>query len=390
MKKRDDLPGVGLVAWYVGAGGSLTLLTGEEGDGAELIVQVDLNHLSAGDDDDDPHVPIVSQLVEILPGVDGRPYLAAFVLTHPDQDHCRGFKTLLEDEDVLIGELWMTPRIFDEYKADLCDDATAFREEADRRLAVLADGEASSGDRLRVVGRDELFELDQLKDLPEEARSPIESTTTSVDGWDLEGAFCAGFHGLPDVDEDTDRNDTSLVMRVTLESGGCEQRILFLGDLAHGSLGSILDGTEDDELDFDVLIAPHHCSKRALFDDDGNAVDSVVDGLSDKATDEAWLVASSSPIPASDSKGADPPHRKAWDKYEEIFGADRRVCTGEHGSEDDPDPVVFAVGDDDCGYAKPSGAAAAALAASALIGAAAAARPKPRPRDRKGYGFSPR
>ena len=243
---------------------------------------------------------------------------------------------------------------------------------------------------MRVVGREELFELDQLRDLPEEARSPIGSTTTSADGWDLEGTFCAGFHGLPDVDEDTDRNDTSLVMRVTLESGGCEQRILFLGDLAHESLGSILDDAEDDELDFDVLIAPHHCSKRALFDDDGNAVASVVDGLSDKAADEAWLVASSSPIPASDSKGADPPHRKAWNKYEEIFGADRCVCTGEHGSEDDPDPVVFAAGDDDCGYAKPSGAAAAALAASALIGAAAAARPKSRPVDRKGYGLSSR
>lgn len=118
--KREELPDVGLVAWYVGSGDSLTLLTGEEGDGAEVIVQVDLNHLSAGDDDDNPHVAIVSQLVEILPEVDGRPYLAVFVLTHPDQDHCRGFKTLLEDENVLIGELWMTPRIFEEYKADLC------------------------------------------------------------------------------------------------------------------------------------------------------------------------------------------------------------------------------------------------------------------------------
>ncbi len=75
----------------------MTLLTGQQGDGAELVVQVDLNHLTAGEDDDEPHVPIIDQLVEVLPKVDDRPYLAVFVLTHPDQDHCRGFKRLLDE-----------------------------------------------------------------------------------------------------------------------------------------------------------------------------------------------------------------------------------------------------------------------------------------------------
>ena len=156
MKNRDDLPDSGFVAWYVGAGDSLTLLSGQDGDGAELVIQVDLNHLSASEDDDDPHVPIIDQLIEILPKIGDRPYLAAFVLTHPDQDHCRGFEQLLDD--VLIGELWVTPRIFEEYKADLCDDATAFRKEADRRLDAMASGDGKSGNRIRVVARDELFE----------------------------------------------------------------------------------------------------------------------------------------------------------------------------------------------------------------------------------------
>lgn len=227
VKERDELPDIGFVAWYVGAGDSLTLLTGAEGDGAELVVQVDLNHLSAGEDDDDPRVSIIDQLVEILPRVDDRPYLAAFVLTHPDQDHCRGFEQLLDE--VLIGELWVTPRIFEEYKADLCDDATAFREEADRRLAVTTSGEAWSGDRIRVVGRDELFESEPYDTLPDEARSPVGSSTTMIDGWNVEGVFTVAFHGPLEVSGDTDRNDTSLAMRVTLASGECEQRILFLG-----------------------------------------------------------------------------------------------------------------------------------------------------------------
>ncbi len=205
-----------------------------------------------------------------------------------------------------------------------------------------------------------------------------------LDGWDVEGVFAAAFHGPLKVSEDTDRNDTSLAMRVTLASGDCEQRILFLGDLAHESLGELLAEADSEELKFDIVIAPHHCSKRALFDDDGNEASDAISGLTVNAAEDAWVVASSPLIPASDTDGADPPHRVAWDKYEEIFGADNRVCTGEHGSDEDPDPVVFDVGGQACGYLKPS--TDAALAASPLIGAAAAARPRPRPTDRRGYG----
>lgn len=382
MKGRDDLPQVGLVAWYVGAGDSFTLLLGKHGNGVELVAQVDLNHLTAGEDDDDPHVPVIDQLVEILPVVDGRPYLAVFTLTHPDQDHCRGFAKLLDE--VLIGELWVTPRIFEEYKSDLCDDATKFREEADRRLPLMCKGDAASGDRIRVVGGEELFDSKPYSDLPDDARSPVGSDTTVLDGQDAEGTITATFLGPLEVDADTDRNDTSLAMRVALTAGDCEQRILFLGDLAHESLGELLKEADSATLEFDVLIAPHHCSKRALFDENGDEASEVTDGLKQSAADDAWVVASSPPIPAKDTDGADPPHRVAWDKYEEIFGADNQVCTGEHGNEKDPDPVVFEVGGATCGYVKPS--TAAALAAAPLVKASSAARPRSRPTERRGYG----
>lgn len=382
MKERKNLPQVGFVAWYVGAGDSFTLLVGKPGSGVELMAQVDLNHLTAGEDEDEPHVPVIDQLVEILPVVDGRPYLAVFALTHPDQDHCRGFARLLEE--VRIGELWVTPRIFEEYKSDLCDDAAEFREEADRRLALMCDGEAGSGDRIRVVGGDDLFDSKPYSDLPDEARSPVGTSTTVLDGCDAAGTFTAAFLGPLEVGADADRNDTSLAMRVALTAGGCEQRVLFLGDLAHESLGELLKKADDSDLEFDILIAPHHCSKRALFDEDGNEASDVVEGLERSAADGAWVVASSPPVPATDTDGADPPHRIAWNKYEEIFGADHQVCTGEHGSEDDPDPVVFEAGGAACGYVKPS--AAAALAAAPLVRASTAARPRSRPTERRGYG----
>src|SRR6202000_2843385 len=94
-----------------------------------------------------------------------KPYLSLFVLTHPDEDHCLGFKELLSK--VTIGELWHTPRVFREYKKDMCEDAQAFRDEARRRRdETIKKGDPGSGHRVRVIGHDEIFEEDDYKDFP--------------------------------------------------------------------------------------------------------------------------------------------------------------------------------------------------------------------------------
>ena len=384
MLKREELPDVGVVFWYVGTGDSMTLFVGS-GE-TEIVVQIDLNHMLVAEDDDEPFVPIIDQLIDILPSVDGGPYLAAFALTHPDEDHCRGFTRLLEE--VTIGELWLTPRIFDEYSEDLCDDAQAFKKEADRRVDLVSKGEVGSGDRVRVVGRAELFDTEPYSKLPESARAGAGSEVTELDGVELEGRFRAFIHAPFSEDASGERNNTSLAMQVTLSEGECSQRFLLLGDLAHETIAKIVERTsEETDLEWDVLLAPHHCSKSALLDDDGEPDMVVADGLSAGAPDGAWVVASSRPVPGSNEAGDDPPHRVAWDKYREMVGDDHTLCTGEHGSEEDPDPIVFEVGEGECGYARPD--ADAALASSALVASVSASRPKPaRPRDRTGYGIT--
>src|SRR3954469_22977523 len=121
------LPTSGFVHWPVGNGDSTTICVDDD-----TVIQVDLHHLDCAEDDDDARTPIVDRLVELLPQVDGKPYLSLFVLTHPDLDHCQGFEALLKK--VTIGELWFTPRVFDEFHCDLCDDASAFKDEAMRRV----------------------------------------------------------------------------------------------------------------------------------------------------------------------------------------------------------------------------------------------------------------
>ena len=123
------LPARGFSFPHVGNGDATTVAVRED----EVYIQIDLNHCQDAEKEDDPRIPIIDELKEALPKRDGKPYLSLFVLTHPDLDHCRGFKRLLDE--VTIGEIIHTPRVFREYeKAEkLSDDAQAVRKEADRR-----------------------------------------------------------------------------------------------------------------------------------------------------------------------------------------------------------------------------------------------------------------
>ena len=221
-----ELPQRGLVFWPVGNGDSTTIVVD-----SETCMQVDLNHLEKSEDDDQSSWAVVDELTERLPEADGRPYLCAFALTHPDQDHCRGFADLLKE--VEIGELWFTPRIFREYSKDLCDDAKAFKKEADRRVAetIEAEGDPGPGNRVRMFGYSELLEDDDFKDFPSDRLTVPGNEVTMIDEKDMSEVFRAFVHAPFKDDEAGDRNDTSLGLQVTLYDGRQELRILLLGDL---------------------------------------------------------------------------------------------------------------------------------------------------------------
>ena len=267
-----ELPARGLVFWPVGNGDSTTVVVD-----SETCLQVDLNHLEKSEDDEDASWAVVDELVDRLPKVSGRPYLATFALTHPDQDHCRGFADLREK--VAIGELWFTPRIFSEYNKDLCDDAVDFKKEAQRRVekTIKAEGDPGSGDRVRVFGYSELLEEDEFKDLPEDRLTVPGSEVTMIDGKDLAVEFRAFVHAPFKDDEAGERNDTSLGMQVTLYEGNQKLCALLLGDLSYPIIKRIFEVSKEDDLAWNVLLAPHHCSKRVMYwkeeDDDEDVQD---------------------------------------------------------------------------------------------------------------------
>lgn len=347
-----QLPSRGAVFWPVGTGDSTTLVVDDD-----TVMQIDLHDLAKADSDDSAEIPVVDELVACLPVRDGRPYLAVFALTHADKDHCLGFADLLSK--VTIGELWATPRLWREYEEDgapdLCDDARAFQEEAERRVeavrAAVAKGVSPrSGDRLIVIGYDTDHDKHAYDDLPAEFKSGPGKAISTLDGVDCSGRFEAFIHAPFAADAAAARNDTSLAMQVTLQDeSGVTGKLLLFGDLAHDTIMKVFSYSEAHDravrVEWDLLLAPHHCSKKVMYlrSVDGSEVlqSDVIDAFERNQLPGAVVVSSSGRIPSEDQDGANPPHKMAFDRYAEL--ADEVLVTMEWLDVNEPSPIVFGV-----------------------------------------------
>lgn len=379
----DSLPDRGFVFWPVGCGDSTTVVVDDE-----TVVQIDIRHAEGAEGDDDPRVAIIDELVELLPERDGKPYLAVFGATHLDKDHVQGFKELREK--VTIGDLWFTPRVlWEQDQEELGEDAKDFRDEAERRINKLkAEGQVGSGDRIRIIGFSDDLEKhrDIYKNLPEGAVTTPGKEFTALDGKDKSEVFRAFVHAPFKQDAEAERNRTSFALQVTLIDGDTELQAMLLGDLSYDGVKKIFDRSDDETLAFDVFLAPHHCSKSVMYgadegENENTLKQDILDAIEEAAKDGAHIVSSSSPIPASDKDGANPPHRIAADHYEELVDDGHFLCTGEHPNEDNPEPIVFEISDGSVTIRESAGASTAR--SSVLTGAVSTARgsaaPSPTP-----------
>jgi hypothetical protein len=342
-----DVKGPSFIFWPVGCGDSTTVVISDD-----EVLQIDLNDTAIADADDNEKIPLVDELVAKLPKRDGKPYLSCFVLTHPDLDHCRGFADLLKR--VTIGELWHTPRVFREFKdgTSHCDDAKAFRKEAKRRVAatIKAGGDPGAGDRVRVVGYDDLLQEADYKGFPRTFFTMPGRSVTMLDGRNVSTRFFAFVHAPFRNDPADERNETSLAMQVIIGNSTSMMKGLFFGDLAYPTLREVINQTKKHDnlpmLEWNVLLSPHHCSKKVMYekDADGNDVlkQDILDDLAVRQLSPGFIVASSPTIPSNNSSGDNPPHAKAKNRYSEIVN-DNFICTGEYSTPKKMRPVTFTV-----------------------------------------------
>jgi len=327
-------------------------------------ILVDINIRSAADNKNDETPDVASQLRDLLDRDDeDRLFVDAFLLTHPDADHIRGLESHFHlgslsshraaDDKIVIREMWSSPLIFRRRRKDdaMSKDAEAWGCEARRRVNLFkANGTLGDGDRILVLGEDVDGKTDDLEGILVRAGERF----AHVDGIEDE-IFDALLLAprLAETDEEADiltKNNSSVIIQMRIGAGGKEDAayLLFGGDAEVVIWDKLWARWKDspDNLAYDILIAPHHCSWHSLscdsWSEKGEDAKVSEDARSALAQGRpgAMIVASSCPISDDDK---DPPCIRAKREYEDIvsgFNGEFK-CVGEVEGDD---PVSFEIG----------------------------------------------
>jgi hypothetical protein len=183
------------------------------------------------------------------------------------------------------------------------------------------------------------------------------NAVVELDGEDCSDRFRAFVHAPFKDDCDGDRNDTSVALQVTLLKDLAAGRALLFGDLCYPTVKRIFDTSDDADVEWNVFLAPHHCSKSVMYwkgegDSEETLKQDILDAIEGAADSPGYIVASSNPIPASNKPGDNPPHAKAKARYEEIV-PDEFLCTQEHPNEETPEPIIFSLDANGLHYQEP-------------------------------------
>ena len=344
--------------------GDMTLVQTEGGN----RILIDMNIRSAADDPDDDTPDVAAKLRDkLVRDAAGRLYVDVLLLSHPDEDHCRGLRRHFHlgppDEwsksadKIVIREIWSSPMVFRRASRRhvLCDDARAFNAEARRRVRVFRDTpwNVGDGDRILILGEDEDGKTDDLQTILVRVDHPF----SRVNGQHDHSMTSLLLAPLPTDDDDDEevvsKNNSSTILRFSLSGAGIADKCRFLtGGDAEVAIWEKLwqrHSRRADWLSYDILLSPHHCSWHSLSYDswsemreDAEVSEDARSALS-QARSGATIVASSYPIEDDDN---DPPCIRAKREYEAIASdaAGSFECVGERPSAKSPDAMEFEVG----------------------------------------------
>lgn len=385
------------ITFFQVGNGDMTLV--RLADTSVTTILIDSNIRAAADDSEDDTPDVATALRKrVLKDQNLRPYVDAFLLSHPDQDHCRGLSKHFwlgdpadypddnlhqDDKRILIRELWSSPLIFRRRSSShtLCSDAAAFDKEARRRVEYWRTyRSAGSGNRILIMGEDAKGKTDELGPIVIKSGDKF----SRIDGQDCSLFFKA--HLLAPAPHDDDatleeqlsKNESSVVMNMEISPSAyssTKTRFLVGGDAAvliwERMWARFKDSPE--VLEYDLLLAPHHCSWRTLSYDswsekrENAQLNQDARNALGQARSGATIVASSKAILDDD---IDPPNIRARREYKDIlknvdgwFG-----CTG-----DLKDEAVLEFTVESDGKVKRAAVAAALVGATTTSVAAAAA-----------------
>lgn len=343
---------------------------GEKNGGMILIILNDSNKTtilidcSIGDELIADYADVNQELRNRLPSdSNGRPYVDSFILTHRHDDHVKGFEKHFhlgpianynDDEDelkIIIKELWSSHNFWKPASKSytLCEDAKTFNKEMKRRVDLFETNNAiqKEGDRAIIVGNDPEGRTNKLGSI----KYDIGDVFTKINNIDtaskISGLILSPIEQQEEEDDEcfTDKNRQSIVMQLSVLQDKYVNKILVAADaecLVWEKLW-LKYKTDKDKLEYDILVAPHHCSWHSLSydsqsnDDNPEVAPNAKKALSQKR-DGAFIVSQSKIIKANDQ---DPPSKAAKDVYIGIVGNDQFICTNEYPNDKKPEPLEF-------------------------------------------------
>ena len=342
--------------------GDMTLMQTESGN----TILIDTNIRVAADDPGNEAPDVAEKLRDRLSrDGEGRLYVDAFLLSHPDRDHCAGIRKHFhlgspddwsaDDDKILIREIWSSPMVFRRANSNytLCDDAKAFNKEARRRVQVFRDNGRAvfDGDRILILGEDEDGKTDDL----DEMLIRVGCTFSRVNGVNDNSFSACLLAPLPqDDDEESEeklsKNKSSTIIQVSLSCRGVRSRFLTGGDAEVAIWEKLWERYKHDTdcLSYDILLTPHHCSWHSLSYDSWSELEEEAEVCQEarnalsQGLSGALLVASSDPVKDNDN---DPPCIRAKREYESIaseFSGEFK-CVGESPSEYRPDVLEIEI-----------------------------------------------
>lgn len=344
--------------------GDMALMTLESG----KTILIDINIRVAADDKNDDEAMDVAALLKnrLQRDTSERLYVDAFLLTHPDEDHCRGLIRHFhlgrpedwkkEDDKILIREMWSSPIIFRRKKdacKTICDDADAWWNEASRRVKhyKVAQSKASikDGDRIQVLGEDKDDRTADIPDILVKTNSEITKICGKVDGTFKARLLAPQLVTKEEAEKLSGKNHSSTIIRFSIKGGDKDDAGRFLtggdAEVENWDRVWVRNKNSSERLSYDILLAPHHCSWRSLSyeswsESKGKAkVDPDARNALSQARDKAFIVSSSREIEDDD---IDPPSFRAKDEYEAIADAVNGtfICVAD---ECDNDVLVFEI-----------------------------------------------
>jgi hypothetical protein len=347
------------IKYYPVCNGDQSLIKLE--DGTTILIDCNIREKAKEEDElCDVHSDLLESIQKDNKGI---PYLDVFILTHGDQDHCRGFEknfyrgapedyTQSDKNDNLIrvDAMWFSPMIAEQYKND---DEDAYQQEAERRLELHRKKDSKrdlAGNRIRIIGYDgskQYDDLDHLRSKPGEVVSRFNDRD--------QDKFSIFIHAPFKIHLDSpekDKNSASIVFQARFKENSWDTEFscqaIFGGDSDHTTWKQIIDRTErygnnitEKALDWDLFMAPHHCSWTFFNDTDKDDVIETSLKALDYAKTGAFVIASSKTIVNNDDN---PPYYDAKLEYiKKIDSKDKFLNTAVEPKESKPEPIIFEI-----------------------------------------------